>query len=130
MYIYELVGCELDKQNHRHKDRQVGFFATPENIIDYLTKDGKSSCTLSILGHNATGNQYIKEYIGNPDAIIVVKTFAKEIHFQECQPVKTNVIITQESMNLKTIVLSSFQCTTLLTNSSAIPNRKVILTIN
>lgn len=77
MHIYELVGCELDKQNHRHKDHRIEFFATPENIIDYLTKDGKSSCTLSILGHNATDNQYIKEYIGNPDAIIVVKNICE-----------------------------------------------------
>lgn len=73
MYVYELVRCELGEQNHRRKDYLVGFFAKPENIINYLTKDGKSSCTLSILGHNAADNQYVKEYIGSPNAIIVVK---------------------------------------------------------
>ena len=73
MYVYELVRCELDEQSHRHKDQLVGFFARPENIIGYLTKDGKSSYKLSILGHNAADNQHIKEYIGSPNATLVVK---------------------------------------------------------
>ena len=73
MYVYELVRCELDEQNHIQKEQLMGFFAKPENIIGYLTKDGKSLCTLSILGHNDTDNRYIQDYIGSPNAIIVVK---------------------------------------------------------
>ena len=73
MYVYELVRCELDEQNHRRNDHLVGCFAEPEDIIGYLIRSVTSSCTLSILGHNASDGQYIKEYIGNPNAIIEVK---------------------------------------------------------
>ena len=86
MDVYELVRCELDEQNHRHKDQLVGFFARPENIIGYLTKDGKSSYKLSILGHNAADNQYIKEYIGSPNAIFVVKGISEGIPLLGIQP--------------------------------------------
>lgn len=78
MYVYELVRCELDKQNHSRRETLIGFFSKPEYIIGYLTKDGESSCTLSILGHNAADNRYIKEYIGSPNAIIVVKDIFDE----------------------------------------------------
>ena len=78
MYVYELIRCELDERNFTRNDHRVGFFAEPENIIGYLTNDGKSSCMLSLLGHNASDNQYIKEYIGSPNAIIVVKDFNEE----------------------------------------------------
>ena len=73
MYVYELVRCELDEQNHSRREELIGFFSKPDYIIGYLTKDGKSSYKLSILGHNAADNQYIKEYIGSPNATLVVK---------------------------------------------------------
>ena len=86
MYVYELVRCELDEKNHIQKEQLIGFFAKPENIIGYLTKDGKSSCTLSMLGHNDTDNQYIKEYIGSPNAIFVVKDISEGIPFLGIPP--------------------------------------------
>ena len=73
MYVYELVRCELDEQNHSRREELIGFFSKPEYIIGYLTQDGESSCTLSILGHNDYDNQRIKEYIGSPNATLVVK---------------------------------------------------------
>lgn len=86
MYVYELVRCELDERNHRNKDITVGFFSKPEYIIGYLTKDGKSSIKLSLLGHNSSDNQYIKEYIGSPNAIIVVKDVSDCIPLIGLQP--------------------------------------------
>ena len=79
MNVYELVRCELDERNHIRKDITVGFFSKPEYIIGYLTKDGKSQIKLSLLGHNSADNQYIKEYIGSPNAIIVVKDISDGI---------------------------------------------------
>ena len=79
MYVYELVRCELDEQNNSRREELIGFFSKPEYIIGYLTKDGESSCTLSVLGHNSADNRYIKEYIGSPNAIIVVKDISDGI---------------------------------------------------
>ena len=86
MNVYELVRCELDERNHIHKEITVGFFPTPEYIIGYLTKDGKSSIKLSLLGHNSADKQYIKEYIGSPNAIIVVKDISDGIPLIGLQP--------------------------------------------
>ena len=86
MYVYELVRCELDERNRRNKDITVGFFSKPEYIIGYLTKDGKPSIKLSLLGHNSSDNQYIKEYIGSPNAIIVVKDISDGIPLIGLQP--------------------------------------------
>ena len=86
MNVYELVRCELDERNNSHKDITVGFFSKPEYIIGYLTKDGKSSIKLSLLGHNSADNQYIKEYIGSPNAIIVVKDISDGIPLIGLQP--------------------------------------------
>ena len=86
MNVYELVRCELDERNHISKDITVGFFSKPEYIIGYLTKDGKSSIKLSLLGHNSSDNQYIKEYLGNPNAIIVVKDISDGIPLIGLQP--------------------------------------------
>ena len=86
MNVYELVRCELDERNNSYKDITVGFFSKPEYIIGYLTKDGKSSIKLSLLGHNSADNQYIKDYIGSPNAIIVVKDISDGIPLIGLQP--------------------------------------------
>lgn len=78
MIIYELIQCEIDERNHTHNDKHVAFFASTQNVVDYLTHDGKSSDKISIVGHSDNDISCIKANIESPNAIIKVHTSASE----------------------------------------------------
>lgn len=74
MTIYELIQCEIDEYNHTHNDKHIAFFVSAQNVVDYLTHDGKSSDKLSIVGHSDNDISCIKANIESPNAIIKVHT--------------------------------------------------------
>lgn len=78
MIIYELIQCEIDERNHTHNDKHVAFFASTQNVVDYLSHDGKSSDKISIVGHSDNDISCIKANIESPNAIIKVHTSASE----------------------------------------------------
>lgn len=74
MIIYELIQCEIDEYNHTHNDKHIAFFVSAQNVVDYLTHDGKSYDELSIVGHSDNRISHIKANIESPNAIIKVHT--------------------------------------------------------
>lgn len=78
MRIYELIQCKLDEKNFKTDVKRIAFFESVQNVFDYLTKDGKTKDTISVVGHNNTESEYIKSCLDSPYATIKVHTEAYE----------------------------------------------------
>ena len=74
MNIYELIRCEIDENNFIKNEKRVAFFNSIENAYKYLTKDGKSTDKISVIGHIDNSAEYIMIYMSSSDEIIKVHT--------------------------------------------------------
>ena len=74
MNIYELIRCEIDENNFIKNEKRVAFFNSIENAYKYLTKDGKSTDKISVIGHIDNSSEYIMIYMSSSDEIIKVHT--------------------------------------------------------
>lgn len=74
MNIYELIRCEIDENNFIKNEKRVAFFNSIENTYKYLTKDGKSTDKISVIGHIDNSAEYIMIYMSSSDEIIKVHT--------------------------------------------------------
>ena len=74
MNIYELIRCEIDENNFIKNEKRVAFFNSIENAYKYLTKDGKSTDKISVIGHIDNSAEYIMACMLSPNAIIKVHT--------------------------------------------------------
>ena len=74
MNIYELIRCEIDENNLIKNEKRVAFFDSIENAYKYLTKDGKSTDKISVIGHIDNSAEYIMIYMSSSDEIIKVHT--------------------------------------------------------
>ena len=74
MTIYELIRCKIDENNFVKNEKRVSFFDSIENAYKYLTKDGKSTDKISVVGHIDNSAEYIMICMLSPNAIIKVHT--------------------------------------------------------
>ena len=59
MKIYILKEVELGENNFTKDIRTVAYCESPEAVLNYLTKDGTSHDTLSIIGHTSKDKDYL-----------------------------------------------------------------------
>lgn len=74
MIIFELIKCEIDENNFTKNEKRVAFFDSIEHIYSYLSKDGKSTDKISIVGHSNNSEEHIKDCMLSSNAIIKVHT--------------------------------------------------------
>ena len=74
MTIYELIRCEIDENNFVKNEKRVAFFDSIENAYKYLTKDGKTTDKISVVGHIDNSAEYIMICMFSSNAIIKVHT--------------------------------------------------------
>ena len=74
MNIYELIRCEIDENNFVKNENRVAFFDSIENAYKYLTKDGKSTDKISVIGHIDNSAEYIMTCMLSSNSIIKVHT--------------------------------------------------------
>ena len=59
MKIYILKEVELGEKNFTKDIRTVAYCESPEAVWNYLTQDGKSHDTVSIVGHRSSDKGYL-----------------------------------------------------------------------
>ena len=76
MKLYILNEVELGENNFTKDIRTVAYCETPEAVWNYLTQDGKSHDTISILGHKINDKGYLISQFDSENITIKVHSEA------------------------------------------------------
>ena len=74
MKIYILVEVELGENNFTKDIRTLAYCESPEAVWNYLTNDGKSNDTVSIVGHIRNDKDYLISAFESANITIKVHT--------------------------------------------------------
>lgn len=74
MKIYILVEVELGENNFTKDIRTLAYCESPEAVWNYLTNDGKSNDTVSIVGHGRNDKDYLISQFESANITIKVHT--------------------------------------------------------